>query len=110
MDEMVLTKNLSKSYKRGDGSTVDAVKNVNLAIYKGEIFSLLGPNGAGKTTTIAMISGLVAPTAGDALIGGFSITKQPLAAKRLIGFIPQEIALYPELSARQNLRFFGQLY
>ena len=110
MERMVQTENLSKSFKRADGTSVDAVKNVNLEIYKGEIFSLLGPNGAGKTTTIAMISGLVPPSAGDALIGGYSITKQPLAAKQLIGYIPQEIALYPELNARQNLRFFGQLY
>jgi ABC-2 type transport system ATP-binding protein len=106
----VQTQKLSKSYQRGDGSTVDAVKDVNLEIYKGEIFSLLGPNGAGKTTTIGMISGLIPPTSGDALIGGYSITKQPLAAKQLIGYIPQEVALYPELNARQNLRFFGQLY
>ncbi len=110
MQRMVQTENLSKSYKRADGTLVEAAKNVNLEIYRGEIFSLLGPNGAGKTTTIAMISGLVPPTSGDAVIGGYSITKQPLQAKRLIGFIPQEIALYPELSARQNLRFFGQLY
>lgn len=110
MEALVQTQNLSKSYKRADGSLVEAVKNVNLAIYKGEIFSLLGPNGAGKTTTIAMISGLIPPTSGDALVGGYSITKQPLAAKQLIGYIPQEIALYPELNARQNLRFFGQLY
>lgn len=110
MECMVETKNLSKSFKRADGTQVEAVKDVNLEIYKGEIFSLLGPNGAGKTTTIGMISGLVPPSAGDATIGGFSITKQPIAAKQLIGFIPQEIALYPELSARQNLRFFGQLY
>jgi len=110
MDLMLQTANLGKAYKRADGNLVDAVKNVNLEIYRGEIFSLLGPNGAGKTTTIGMISGLIPPTAGDALIGGYSITKQPLDAKRLIGFIPQEIALYPELSARQNLRFFGQMY
>jgi ABC-2 type transport system ATP-binding protein len=110
MEQMVQTQNLSKSYKRADGSVIEAVKNVNLEIYTGEIFSLLGPNGAGKTTTIAMISGLVPPTTGDAVIGGYSITKQPLAAKQLIGYIPQEVALYPELSARQNLRFFGELY
>lgn len=110
MELILQTQNLGKAYKRADGSQVDAVKNINLEIYPGEIFSLLGPNGAGKTTTIAMISGLVPPTTGDALIGGYSITQQPLAAKRLIGFIPQEIALYPELSARQNLRFFGQMY
>lgn len=107
---MVRTENLRKSFKRTDGAMVDAVKGVNLSIQQGEIFSLLGPNGAGKTTTISMISGLLPPTEGDAFIGGHSITKAPLAAKRLMGFIPQEIALYPELSARQNLSFFGKLY
>ncbi|MEZ4863810.1 MAG: ABC transporter ATP-binding protein [Caldilineaceae bacterium] len=107
---MVRTENLRKSFQRGDGTTVEAVKGVSLEIAPGEIFSLLGPNGAGKTTTISMISGLLPPTAGDAWIGGHSITKAPLQAKRLLGFIPQEIALYPELSARQNLLFFGKLY
>lgn len=107
---MVQTDGLRKSFKRNDGSTVDAVKAINLEIEQGEIFSLLGPNGAGKTTLISMISGLIPPTAGDAYIGGHSITHEPLAAKRLMGFVPQEIALYPELSARQNLHFFGQMY
>lgn len=107
---MVKAEGLRKSFKRSDGTTIDAVKNVDLQIYQGEIFSLLGPNGAGKTTTISMISGLIPPTAGDAYIGGHSITKEPLAAKKLMGFVPQEIALYPELSARQNLHFFGQMY
>lgn len=107
---MVQTQNLRKSFKRGDGSKIDAVKGVTLDIYRGEIFGLLGPNGAGKTTLISMISGLLAPTEGDATIGGFSITQQPIEAKRLMGFIPQEIALYPELSARQNLLFFGRMY
>lgn len=110
MSNMVELRNLSKSFKRADGTAVDAVKGVNLDIHKGEIFSLLGPNGAGKTTTILMISGLLAPTSGDAFIGGHSITREPLAAKRLMGFIPQEIALYPELNARQNLSFFGKMY
>lgn len=107
---MVKVEGLRKTFQRSDGTKVDAVKSVDLAIQRGEIFSLLGPNGAGKTTLISMISGLVPPTAGDASIGGYSITKEPLAAKRLMGFVPQEIALYPELSARQNLSFFGQLY
>jgi ABC-2 type transport system ATP-binding protein len=79
-------------------------------IYKGEIFSLLGPNGAGKTTTISMIGGLITPTRGDAFIGGFSITREPMKAKKLFGVIPQEIALYPNLSARANLEFFGRMY
>ena len=110
MPAIVEAVNLSKSFKRADGTMIEAVKGVDLEIQKGEIFSLLGPNGAGKTTTISMISGLVEPTTGDAMIGGYSITKQPLEAKKLMGFIPQEIALYPELSARQNLTFFGKMY
>lgn len=110
MQTMVETRNLRKTYDRPDGSTIEAVKGVDLEIQQGEIFSLLGPNGAGKTTTISMISGLVEPTEGDATIGGFSITKQSMEAKRLMGFVPQEIALYPELSARQNLSFFGRMY
>lgn len=110
MTAMVTTTNLTKTFKRADGSPVHAVKGVNLQIETGEIFSLLGPNGAGKTTTISMISGLIAPTEGDATIGGHSITREPMAAKRLMGVIPQEIALYTELSARQNLEFFGKMY
>ena len=110
MQLMVETRNLRKTYSRPDGSTIEAVKGVDLEIRQGEIFSLLGPNGAGKTTTISMISGLVTPTEGDATIGGFSITTQSMQAKRLMGFVPQEIALYPELSARQNLAFFGRMY
>ena len=110
MQTMVETRNLCKTYRRADGSSIEAVKGVDLQIHQGEIFSLLGPNGAGKTTTISMISGLVTPTEGDAAIGGYSITRQPMAAKALMGFVPQEIALYPELSARQNLFFFGRMY
>lgn len=101
---------LSKTFKRNGGETFFAVKDVSFDIQRGEIFSLLGPNGAGKTTTISMISGLLTPTKGDASIDGHSITKEPLVAKRLLGVVPQEIALYPALSARQNLEFFGKLY
>ncbi len=107
---MVETRNLTKTFRRSDGTKVEAVKAIELTIERGEIFSLLGPNGAGKTTTISMISGLLKPTAGDAFIGGHSIIKEPMAAKKLMGFVPQEIALYPELSARRNLLFFGKLY
>ncbi|OGN94336.1 MAG: export ABC transporter ATP-binding protein [Chloroflexi bacterium RBG_13_50_21] len=106
---MIETKDLAKTF-RSNGTVVDAVKGINLTVGKGEIFSLLGPNGAGKTTTISMISGLMEPTRGDAFIGGFSITHQPLQAKRLLGVVPQEIALYPTLNARQNLEFFGRMY
>jgi ABC-2 type transport system ATP-binding protein len=110
MENIVEARGLIKTYKRKDGTEVQAVKGVDLDIRRGEIFSLLGPNGAGKTTTISMISGLITPTNGDAKIGGYSITKAPLEAKALIGIVPQEIALYPDLSARQNLEFFGKMY
>ena len=86
------------------------LKGLTLSLNAGEIHAIMGPNGAGKTTTISMISGLVEPSAGDALIGGYSIVKAPMKAKQLLGVIPQEIALYPELSARQNLVFFGRMY
>jgi ABC-2 type transport system ATP-binding protein len=107
---MVELKQLSKTYKRPDGKEVQAVRGIDLTIHRGEIFSLLGPNGAGKTTTINMMSGLIHPTQGDACIGGYSITRQPIQAKRLIGIVPQEIALYQELSPVQNLTFFGRIY
>jgi ABC-2 type transport system ATP-binding protein len=110
MKTMVEVRDLAKAFKRSDGTQIEAVKGINLDIYNGEIFSLLGPNGAGKTTTISMISGLIEPTRGDATIGGYSIRKQPLEAKRLMGVVPQEVALYPTLTARQNLDFFGRMY
>ncbi len=110
MATLVEARGLVKTYKRPDGTLVEAVKGVDIHISKGEIYSLLGPNGAGKTTTISMISGLLSPTSGDATIGGYSITQQPMQAKQLLGVVPQEIALYPQLSARQNLEFFGRMY
>lgn len=106
---MVEVRDLTKIYA-SNGKEIHAVNGIDLDIKKGEIFSLLGPNGAGKTTTISMISGLIAPTKGDATIGGHSIQTDALAAKRLLGVIPQEIALYLRLSARQNLEFFGKMY
>jgi len=109
MANMVEVSALRKVF-RTDKGEFEAVKGVDLTIAEGEIFSLLGPNGAGKTTTISMISGLISPTSGNASIGGFSIVDKPMQAKRLLGVIPQEIALYPDLSARQNLAFFGRMY
>ncbi len=110
MDAMVETTDLAKTFPGENGQAIQAVKGINLRIERGEIFSLLGPNGAGKTTTISMISGLIEPTRGDAFIGGHSITHEPLKAKALLGVVPQEVALYPRLSARQNLMFFGRMY
>lgn len=87
-----------------------AVKGISFDIKEGEIFSLLGPNGAGKTTSISMLSTLYTPTSGDATIGGYSISKDPMAVKQVIGVVPQEIALYEDLAARENLIFWGQMY
>jgi ABC-2 type transport system ATP-binding protein len=106
---MVEVRGLAKAFRHADGTSFLAVKGIDLTLWPGEIFSLLGPNGAGKTTTISMISGLLTPTRGDALIGGHSITRAPRAAKALLGVVPQEIALYPALTARQNLTFFGRM-
>jgi ABC-2 type transport system ATP-binding protein len=87
-----------------------AVKGVSFEIQEGEIFGLLGPNGAGKTTTISMLSTLFAPTRGDARIGGHSITREPMAVKQVIGVVPQDLALYEDLTARENLLFWGRMY
>jgi len=87
-----------------------AVQGISFGIQRGEVFSLLGPNGAGKTTTIAMLSCLLTPTQGDATIAGHSIRREPGAVKRVIGVVPQDIALYRVLSARENLLFWGQMY
>ncbi|MBI5930434.1 MAG: ATP-binding cassette domain-containing protein [Chloroflexi bacterium] len=111
MSTFVKLDNLRKQYSPPDGPyAVGPHEGVNLEILGGEIFSLLGPNGAGKTTIISMMSGLLTPTGGDVTIGGFSITKQPLDVKKQIGVVPQDLALYPNLSARQNLNLFGTLY
>ena len=87
-----------------------AVDGVSFTVDEGEVFGLLGPNGAGKTTTISMLTGVLVPTSGTARIGGFDILQEPLKVKRLIGLVPQDLALYPTLSARANLNFFGSIY
>jgi ABC-2 type transport system ATP-binding protein len=87
-----------------------AVKGVSFSVEAGEIFGLLGPNGAGKTTTISMLTGVLEPTTGSAHISGLDISKEPIKVKHLIGLVPQDLALYPTLSARANLNFFGSLY
>ncbi len=97
--------NLVKKY--GDFA---AVKGVSFDIREGEIFSLLGPNGAGKTTTISVLSTLYAPTSGDATIAGHSVIREPMAVRQVIGVVPQDLALYDDLTARENLVFWGQMY
>ncbi len=105
MPPILQVHNLVKKY--GDFT---AVKGVSFDIQQGEIFSLLGPNGAGKTTTISMLSTLYDPTEGDATIAGHSILKDPMAVRRVIGVVPQDLALYEDLTARENLEFWGQMY
>lgn len=86
-----------------------AVNNLDLSICQGEIFGLLGPNGAGKTTTILMLFGLTEPTAGRAFIEGLDCTRNPVAVKRVAGYMPDNVGFYPDLTGRQNLRFTGRL-
>lgn len=88
----------------------EAVKDLSFTIGKGEIFGLLGPNGAGKSTTINMMCGYLEATSGDTFIDGQSITREPRKVKRMIGVVPQEIALYNDLNALENLEFFGEIY
>ena len=88
----------------------EAVKGVSFTIGKGEIFGLLGPNGAGKSTTINMMCGYLQPTSGDTLVEGISINKEARRVKRMLGVVPQEIALYQDLTSSENLEFFGEIY
>ncbi|MEN6409744.1 MAG: ATP-binding cassette domain-containing protein [Anaerolineaceae bacterium] len=105
MPPILEVQNLVKKY--GD---VTAVNGISFDIQEAEIFSLLGPNGAGKTTTISVLSTLYAPSGGDAVIGGHSVARDPMAVRQLIGVVPQDLALYEELTARENLSFWGQMY
>lgn len=107
MSTIIEVHNLEKQYTP---TAEKAVKGISFHIEQGEIFSLLGPNGAGKTTTISMISCLLSPTAGDAMVAGHSITKAPMKVKQSIGVVPQEIALYDNISAQENLIFWGRMY
>jgi len=105
---IVEVRELRKQYDPPEG--VLAVDAVSFAIEKGEIFSLLGPNGAGKSTTISMLSCLLKPTDGDAFVCGHSVVEDPQAVKESIGVVPQDIALYGDMTARENLQFWGTMY
>lgn len=87
-----------------------AVNNVSLDINEGEVYGLLGPNGAGKSTLISMITTLLVPESGDIKMNGYDLKKQQIQAKKLLGLVPQEIALYPTLTAKENLLFWGRMY
>jgi len=101
---VVETHDLTKVYGQ-----LTAVDRLNLRIQEGEVFGFLGPNGAGKTTTILMLLGLTEPTAGKAEVCGLSPTRDPLKVKRMVGYFPEKIGFYNDLTARQNLRYTGSL-
>lgn len=98
---------LYKKYKDADDFSVN---NLNLIVEENEIFGLLGPNGAGKTTLLSMLCGLIKPTSGNFLINDLSYDKNGTTIKQIIGVVPQEYALYPTLTARENLEYFGSMY
>ena len=102
---MITASNLKKTY-----GEFKAVKGVSFDIPRGEVFGLLGPNGAGKSTTIAMLTGLMEPTEGLVHVDGQKLNGKTNHLKHKIGFVPQELALYPTLSALDNLKFFGRIY
>ena len=104
-ESIVTIENLRKCY----GET-EAVKGLNLEIFRGEFFGLLGPNGAGKTTTFGMLTGLIEPTEGRITINGFDLLLRPKELKARMGLVPQSFAFYPTLSARENATFFGRIY
>jgi ABC-2 type transport system ATP-binding protein len=99
---------LNNVVKRYDSKLI--VDHVNFSIQEGEIFGLLGPNGAGKSTTISMICGLLKADSGEIMIDGLSVRERPLEVKKRIGLVPQELALYENMSATDNVSFFGKLY
>src|SRR5690242_11152742 len=104
-DPILEVANLSKRY-----GEVVALSAVDLRIDKGEIFGLLGPNGAGKTTLLSIISGLVEATSGAVRLQGETLTSANCELRRCIGLVPQELAIYLDMTGRENLQFFGGLY
>ena len=89
---------------------VHALNGVGFSVREGELFGLLGPNGAGKTTLLSILSGLLGPTAGEVRLEGRRVGSGDRGLRRMIGVAPQELALYGDLTARENLHFFGELY
>jgi ABC-2 type transport system ATP-binding protein len=105
MPPILEVNNLAKKF--GD---FEAVKGISFSVEEGEVFGLLGPNGAGKTTAISMLTGVLNPTSGTARIAGYDLVKEQDEVKKINGLVPQDLALYPTLSARANLNFFGRIY
>jgi len=102
---MIEVKELKKSY-----GSIEALKGISFDVNEGEIFGLLGPNGAGKTTTISILAGLILQDSGEVSVAGMDVRKESRRIKQIMGVVPQEIALYEELTGRENLHFWGSLY
>jgi len=104
-DVIISINNVTKKYNKNL-----AIDNISLEIARGEIFGLVGPNGAGKSTLISMLATLIKPDKGEITINGYNVFSDTSAIRRMIGFVPQDIALYPALSGYDNLKFWGSLY
>jgi len=104
-EKTIVVKNLSRLF-----GTFKAVDGISFEVYKGEIFGFLGPNGAGKSTTIRMLNGLLLPTSGEGQVGGFDIVRETERIKQHIGYMSQRFSLYEDLTAEENLTFFGGVY
>lgn len=109
-DVAIYAEGLKKTFRDPERGVVEAVKSIDMDCRPGEIFGLLGPNGAGKTTTLRMLSTILAPTAGTARIDGVDVRDNPLEVRRRIGFLSGSTGLYPRLTGRETLRYFGELH
>jgi ABC-2 type transport system ATP-binding protein len=106
-ENIIVIENLSKTFP---GAIEPSIKNLSFSIKRNEIFGLLGTNGAGKTTTISILCGILQPSSGTILLDGAPLKIDSVKIKNMLGVVPQDIALYPLLSARENLTFFGKMY
>jgi ABC-2 type transport system ATP-binding protein len=107
---MIHTENLTRTFERKDADPLTAVDSLSIDVARGEIFGFLGPNGAGKTTTIRMLSALIRPTAGEAVVNGYRVGEQNTEIRRSVGLLTETPGMYTRLSAEYNLRLFAQLY
>lgn len=110
MPSMIQAVNLSKTFQDKKRGVVRAVDRVSFEVRAGEVFGLLGPNGAGKTTALRMLATIMRPTEGTARVAGFDVLEQPGQVRRRIGFLSGDMGLYPRLTARETLAFFGRLH
>ena len=108
--DTIVTENLTKVFPMPDGGDKHAVDGLSFSVLAGQVYGLLGPNGAGKTTTLRVLSGLMAPTAGRALVAGHDVSADPTAAKRAIGFLTANTGLYHRLNTRELLTYFAELH